>query len=149
MESQKRISINLTKNESKYLEKISIQNGLTISDNNKNPSEGKALKFLINKAMTNEKEHHRNENNLQYITKLIEQINVSIPHLIFNTTFNYKVVSNELNENIYNQFKTNTINSSYKICGQIQSEKYHNLYISTDNKNMKTIPIEDEKNTWK
>jgi hypothetical protein len=47
------------------------------------------------------------------------------------------------------EFKATILEDTNSICGQIQQQEYQSLYVSHDVKNMKTIPIDEDKNEWK
>lgn len=86
---------------------------------------------------------------------MIEQIHVTIPHFLYHASYasNYanSVLdgNNNISESAIIKFGDNIVEKVYKICGSFQTYNYHSLYLSTDNKNMKTIPIKKDKNKWK
>lgn len=94
------------------------------------------------------------EAKISKIETMLEQIHVAIPHIVYQTRYalrycNAAMNSNQISSEIMNEFKINTVNDTVKICGDYQQYQYQNLFVSCDNKNMKTIPIEEDKNQWK
>ena len=147
MEKQHKVTVSISKEESELLQQIAIKNNLTISDKNKQFSEGKALKFLLGEQLNNT--NKKDKNDLQHITHLLEQMHVITPHLLFNSIFNLRYISSVVEDKKFNEIYHETLQDIVKKCGQMQLQQYHELYVSSDKKNMKTIPIEDDKNTWK
>jgi hypothetical protein len=102
-----------------------------------------AIKQLIKDNMN--QGSHQNNN----IKIMIEQINALIPQLIFNTLFSTKVNSTAIKNEVFNQIYSDTIKSASRICGQLQENKYEEVYPAKDKKNMTILPIEEYKNKWK
>jgi hypothetical protein len=144
------ISVRVSDEELDYLKKVAYENELFKNDND--PSESKGLKHLLKQLIIDEKHKSGNENSpeLQHLIKLTEQINVILPHLFHNS----KVASmcllgmikdSSTAEKVYKDSLQTTVN----VCGQIQDSEYKKLFVAADKNNMKTIPIEKERNQWK
>lgn len=144
------LSFRVTDEELAYLRKVAYENELFKSGTT--PSESKGIKHILKQAIINEKNKNDTSSSeeLSHITKLIEQINVLVPHLIHNSKISATcllgmIKDTETAERIYR----NSLKDSAKICGQIQDEQYKEIYIASDKNNMRTIPIEEDKNKWK
>ena len=142
-----RISLRLTDEEVLFLEKIASNNKMYKKDGSL--SMGLAIKRLIDDEKNHVNKSDKDDSDMKSIRKLIEQINISIPHLMFNTNFTYKALSSWLNDDEFNELKNSTVSETVKTCGQIQENTYNEIYISSNKKNMKTIPIDSDNNKWK
>jgi hypothetical protein len=141
------ISLKLTDDQESFLNKIAVENKLM--KNNNEPSESKALKFLLDEFIKSAKDNLDQSDSMSRIERMIEEINITIPHLVYSTLISAQSSIYNLSDDVISQIKDASVKQSSKICGQIQEEKYEHVYISNDNKQMKTIPIEQDKNKWK
>ena len=141
-------SIYLSDENLEKLDKIVAEFGLFTKDNE--PNYTKAIVHMINHfPLDNDEDKRAVQDELSSIRKMVEQINLSIPHLMYNTTFSYKINEGTLSDQKFTEFKNYTLENVSKICGQIQQQNYDHVYVSTDAKNMKTLPVEAGENTWK
>ena len=70
---------------------------------------------------------------------------IAIPHLIYNTNFTHKFTSKNIESNVeFNRIRNKSLSFTNEICGQIQEQKYNNIYIRNDKNGMSIIPIEDD-----
>lgn len=147
-------SVRLSETEKEYLTKLAHENALLKS--NGEASLGMAVKHLIREkiALENSNDQINIKEKIMHIVGMVEQINILIPHLFYNSRFSARVSNTILKANsksdseileLLNEVIENTRNA----CGQIQNNKYETIYPSTDNRNMQTIPIEKEVNKWK
>ena len=135
------LSLRVNDKETELLTSIAMENSLYKRDGT--PSLSMAIKQLIKDNMNQGSQQNNN------IKIMIEQINALIPQLIFNTLFSTKVNSTAIKNEVFNQIYSDTIKSVSRICGQLQENKYEEVYPAKDKKNMTILPIEEYKNTWK
>ena len=146
-------SLRLSETEKDYLTKLAYDNSLLKS--NHEPSLGLAIKHLIREKILEEKQGKQEKNvaisdDINYLVKLTEQINIMIPHLVHASQISTKCLLGKINDTeIAKKIFTVSLDETVKKCGQIQGEQYKNIYVSNDKNNMKTIPIEEDKNQWK
>ncbi|MDA7742191.1 hypothetical protein N8865_01085 [Francisellaceae bacterium] len=140
--------------ESSFLTKIAIENMLV--KKNGEPSLGLAVKHILKEKMIENKQKSNDglKGDIEHITNLLEQINVTMPHLVYGSRFSsmYALTmlkNTNLTQSQVTDFKASTLKDTNQICGQIQAQDYQTLYVSQDIKNMKTIPIDEDKNQWK
>ena len=88
------------------------------------------------------------------MSRRLEQIHVSIP----NMACDMQIVSNytqELiharndNKQLFNVVKSSVDETLQNTYGAFQTYNYDTLHCSINHKNMKTIPVEKDKNRWK
>jgi hypothetical protein len=147
-------SVRLSESEKEYLTKVAHENALLKS--NGKASLGLAVKHLIREKIANEHNHNKInlDDKVMHLVSMIEQINVIIPHLFYNSRFGARVLNtilkaNSKSDNEIMELLSEVLESTKNACGQIQKNEYETLYPSSDNRNMKTIPIEKERNQWK
>lgn len=145
-----KVDLRLKEDEITFLEKVAKDNSLYKANNE--PSLAKSLRFILQEYMSNNsgKNDYR-----QAILSMIEQINIAIPHLYYNarlaSSYAYSALKSnpKISDEELNIFVKNTIDDTVKSCGQIQNNEYETLYTSHDHNNIKTIPIDKDKNQWK
>jgi len=88
---------------------------------------------------------------LNNIEKMLEQIHVATPHILSQSLLASRLAysSSPLDNAKLKDIKDTSMESAYNIIGQFQAQEYKHNYLTNDGKNMKTIPIEKEKNKWK
>ena len=147
------INLKLSEEQVSFLEKIAIKNKLLKNKNE--PSVSKALKFLLDNYIKNNNDLAMKKNKkLDNMERMLEQIHVMIPHILYHARYNSSychaaLKQSKISEVSMLEFSGRVIKNVYQICGDFQSYNYQNLYLSSDNKNMKTIPIEEGENKWK
>jgi len=140
--------------ETAYLNKIAIENMLV--KKNGEPSLGLAVKHILKEKMIENEQKNKQEakGDLEHITQLLEQIHITIPHIVHASRFSSMYASKmfksaNISQDATDKFNENILLGTNKICGQIQEKEYKTLYVSSDLKNMKTIPIDKDKSEWK
>lgn len=147
------VGIRLSDSEMTFLEKIAIEHQLYKKNNE--PSLGMAIKHILKEKITHNNVDINNKSNvnddkIQRILKMIEQINIMIPHLVHASQISTKCLLGKINDTeIAKKIFALSLDETVKKCGQIQGEEYENIDVSNDKNNMKTIPIEENKNQWK
>lgn len=146
-------SVRLTKKETEFLEKYAIKNNLLKADGS--VPKNSVIKHMINEKMNDSViDNDDIKENLLKIKSMLEQIHVTIPHIVndahYSALYAFKSLSENTNDtHLINQFKTKINEYNYETIGAFQQYNYETLYCSSNIKNMKTIPIEKEKNRWK
>ena len=141
-------SFYLTDDVLEKLDKIANQNKLLTADGK--PHYTKTLRYILANIDPDAVQSPSSfSDELRAIRKMVEQINVAVPHLLYNTTFSYKINEGTLSDPKFIEFKAYTLKNVAGVCGQIQQQTYQHIYAGHDSKNMKTIPIEEDKNVWK
>lgn len=143
------VSVRLTASEKEHLERIATTKMLNKKDGS--VSLGLALKDLIKTSILTQNNPKQEDytDQLKHLIRINEQANVMIPQLLFNAIFTSKYITSVLDNEKYKQLYQDTMEQLVEKCGQIQQQDYRDIYVSYDQKNMKTIPIEKEKNKWK
>ena len=137
------------------LESIAKNNNLYDKDNN--PSVTSAIKYILDNVDLNSMLVKENEIDVKInrLERMIEEIHVSVPHVLYNTKYTAMYAkaamrtSSKISEDGVRKVSDKSIASAYKISGSMQTYNYNHIYTSTDEKNMNTSPIEEDKNTWK
>ncbi|MGJ3494536.1 hypothetical protein ACR9PT_08145 [Piscirickettsia salmonis] len=146
------ITLRTTEGEDSYLRKVAVENNLYKA--NGEPSTPKALKFLLSSSMKNrlndsEKSNDLDHNSIKHIERLVEQMSASIPHLALNTFVSAQHAFNSLSDDISDNIQEEASKYLRETIGQFQDNNYNNIYISYNHRNMKTLPVDKEKNKWK
>jgi hypothetical protein len=143
------ISVRFNDEELEYLTQRAKKNKILKS--NKTPSIGLAIKRIIRDEMTNKLEQNDDiSNKISYLETLVEQINVAIPHLVYNTNFTHQFAAKNMESKVeFCKIKEKSLSFTNEICGKIQEQKYKNIYISKDKNGMSIMPIEDDESAWK
>ena len=141
------INLKVTKKQSDFLKKVAMEQDLMKHEDQ--PSEAKALKYLLDKWIYEEESAAINSDEKTKIQELLEQINILMPQLVFYGLINAKLSASEMNSDTYQQLREIALKETAKVCGHIQKQEYKHLYVANDSKNMKTIPIEEHENKWK
>ena len=151
------LSVRLSDSEKAFLEKIAVKNNLYNFDDK--PLLSSALKLILRERMNDQKSQSSDKkidlnSEILKMKKMLEQIHVSIP----NMACDMQIVSNYTQELIYarndNKQLFNVVKSSVdetlkNTYGAFQTYNYDTLHCSINHRNMKTIPIEKDKNRWK
>ena len=152
------VSVRLTEAEKQHLETIASEEMLNKKDGSL--SLGLALKNLIKTSMlekNNPKKNDLSKENHQKLSRIehmLEQMHVTMPHILYHARYsssycNYALRLNKISEPERCEFGSRVVENVYQICGDFQGYQYQTIYVSSDNKNMQTMPIEKDKNKWK
>ena len=127
-----------------------------LHDKDGNPNYLEAIRYIINEFQidSSPKTDNKHSEKIENIELMLEQIHVTIPHILYHTRYNSSychaaLKQSKISEASMLEFSGRVIKNVYQICGDFQSYNYHNVYLSSDNKNMNTIPIEEGENKWK
>jgi hypothetical protein len=148
-------SIYLSDDNLARLEKVAVT--YSLYDKDHKPDILGAMRYIIEhfESAKNTNKTDYVDAKIDHILKMVEQINVTIPQLYYNARLSASYAnsalksSSKVTDDDIKKFIKSTIDDTVNTCGQIQNNKYESLYYSTDKNNMKTIPIEEDKNQWK
>lgn len=113
-------------------------------------SYGKALKFLLEYCI-----HHdisplkKQDDSLSDLTKMIEHIHASMPHLLLHNQVQTKVLTGALSDNDFSAIKENSISYMNDNFGGYQNISYTYMRSKINSFGMKTIPLEEGLSIWK
>ncbi|ALB24394.1 hypothetical protein Psal006b_03568 (plasmid) [Piscirickettsia salmonis] len=143
------INIKLTEEEENFLKKIALDNQFYKKSGEL--SEGKALKYLISKAINSDEELVENEedNSHKNIEKMLEQVCITLPHILQSSYISAQSSLSQLSTEKGQTIRNNSLAYLAVTCGQIQDLDCKNNYVSYNDRAMKTIPIDEDKNKWK
>ena len=147
------ISVRLSAEEMQYLEKYSIENGIVNSKSN--PSRSSALKHILREKINSKPDEKISMiEEIQKLKKMLEQIHVSIPNMandmrVVSRYTQELILARNDNKQLFNKVKASVDESLQNTYGAFQTYNYDTLHCSINHKNMKTIPIEKDKNRWK
>jgi hypothetical protein len=121
-----------------------------------NPNYLEAIRYIINEFTldSSPKKDNKYSEKLDNMERMLEQMHVTIPHILYHTRYNSSychaaLKQSKISEVSMLEFSGRVLKNVYQICGDFQSYNYHNVYLSLDNKNMNVIPIEEGENKWK
>lgn len=141
------VSLKITDEDAIFLEKLAEQHNLKKA--NGHPSVGKMIKRLVEKARIASSDEADTSALLTRMNHLLEEVHVMIPHMLLHGVFNAKLLSSSLGDQDYSTLLKEAVANTTKICGSLQNQKYKKIHIAYDQKNMKTIPINEDENQWK
>ena len=142
------ISAKFSEKELDFLSKIALENTLYKGDS-KEPSLGKAMKELIKWCLINQVNINRNNSGLDVeYKKMLEQIHVTIPHLMYLARLQTLLGSETISDEKVQQSKQQTITYLNKVCGDFQSINYNEINVATNDLGLKQNPIDKDQSAW-
>jgi hypothetical protein len=142
------VAIRLNENELDYLKKIAQENKICKKGND--ISIGKTIKELIRWCELNKISFSQNTNNLMTdnLVKMIEQIHVSIPHLLYLLRFQTLSSFEDSSDEKIKKYRYQSVDYANKTCGDFQNINYNAIRFSMNDIGFKTIPSDKEKTQW-
>ncbi len=142
------VAIRLNENELDYLKKIAKENKIYKKEND--ISIGKTIKELIRWCALNKISFSQNPNNLMSdnLVKMIEQIHVSIPHLLYLLRFQTLSSFEDSSDEKIKKYRYQSVDYVNKTCGDFQNINYNTIRFSMNDIGFKTIPSDKEKTQW-
>lgn len=142
------VAIRLNENELDYLKKIAQENKIYKKGND--ISIGKTIKELIRWCELNKISFSQNPNNLMTdnLVKMIEQIHVSIPHLLYLLRFQTLSSFEDSSDEKIKKYRYQSVDYANKTCGDFQNINYNAIRFSMNDIGFKTIPSDKEKTQW-
>lgn len=145
----KTISIKTERKELEYLARTAEKNSLYSGENNE-LSFGKALKKILQWCTYHDIDittsHDVFDNDMR---KMIEQIHVSIPNLMYLSRMATLFAGNEIPKEKAEQFKKTSLEYINNTCGAFQDITYNSLRVTINPFGLKQIPADKEKTLWK
>jgi len=142
------ISVRLSEDETAYLEAISRNK--KISKSNKQSSPGRTLKRLIKWCADNQidisSSYEKPENSSK---KLLEQLHVSLPHVLYLLRLNLLLDSSKIPDEAIAKAKQQAIDYINSVCGDFQHVEYSEINAVGNEIGLKQLPVEKDRSAWK
>ena len=143
------VAIRISQHEFEYLQSIAEKIAL-FKNEGESLSVGKALKELLKWCVNHGIDITKKQDGIDdELRKMIEQIHVSIPNIIYHLRIQSLMDSNKFNEQEIEPYKKSTVKYMNETCGDFQNVTYKNIRISMSNSGIKRIPIDEDKSLWK
>jgi hypothetical protein len=143
------LSIKIDKTEEEYLSRVAEKNNLFSGGNNE-PSLGKALKKLAQWCAFNDMDISKSHDVFdEDMRKMIEQIHVAIPNLMYLSRMDTLFNSEEIPKETAEECKKKSLDYINSTCGAFQYANYKSLRVSINAFGMKQIPSDKETSLWK
>ena len=144
------ISTRLGQKEIDYLTRIAVENKIYKGSDSKEISHGKAMKELIKWCQDNEVNINKKPKSMDDdIKKMIEQIHVAIPNLLYLSRLQLLLNSKSIPDPELETCVKKTVDYLNTVCGDFQNINYNEIRFSMNDLGIKQIPIDKEKSQWK
>ncbi len=146
----KPLSASLSSKDEAYLMKLAKENGLTRGDSENVYSPGYAMKELVRFCREQDIDLRK-----QYVekpdhqTKMLEQVHMAIPHLLYLLRMVVGAVDKDLDEKTYQQLKALSLTFLTETCGDFQSVRYQENAIKINQHGINRMPIQEEDSRWR
>ena len=104
------------------------------------------LKFVLDEYVNNQEYNHNNNSNTH---KMIEQIHATLPHIMFQSTLACQASFSKIEQGKQPNIRNTSMDITVETCGQFQEVSYEEITTSLDSRNIKSLPIDKDKNQWK
>lgn len=81
--------------------------------------------------------------------KLLEQLHVAIPHILYLSRLHILMDSNKISDNIVSKAKQQAIDYINSVCGDFQHMQYSEIRPTANDMGLKRLPIEKDSSNWK
>jgi len=143
------ISTRLSEKEMDYLTRIATENKI-YKGTSKEVSHGKAMKELVKWCLNNDVNINNKQRSMDDdIKKMIEQIHISIPNLLYLTRMQLLLNSESIPDEELSRCVKKTIDYLNSACGDFQNINYNEIRFTMNDLGIKQTPIEKEKSLWK
>lgn len=143
------LSTRLSETELEYLSTIASDNKLFIGTSKKT-SLGKAMKELVKWCHVNNIDISKSPQSLNDETKkMIEQIHVSIPNLMYLARMQTLLASDTIPDEKISRCRQQTVDYINNTCGDFQNVNYSEVRFSMNDIGLKQTPIDKDKTLWK
>lgn len=143
------VSTRLSPKELDYLTNIASENKMRKGGSDE-LSLGKALNELVRWCHLNRIDINSNHNAVNDdIKKMIEQIHVAIPHLMYSSRLQNVLLSDGITEEKITRSRAQTLEYLNKTCGDLQNIQYDLVRFSMNEIGLKTLPVNKDKTLWK
>ena len=140
-------SISLSEYEHNTLTDIAKANNL-YKNNSTELSVSMALKYVLREYIKSQEEIKKssfNENSM----RILEQIHATLPHIMFQATLACQASAVPLDRDKKVGLRNTSMDITVETCGQFQEVSYEEITTSLDSRNIKSLPIDKDKNQWK
>lgn len=142
------ISVRLSDDELAYLEGISKNK--KVSKSSKQSSPGRTLKQLIKWCVDNKIDidslYEKPENPSK---KLLEQLHVSLPHVLYLLRLNLLLDSDKMPDEAVAKAKQQAVDYINSVCGDFQHMEYSEINTVSNEIGLKQLPIEKKHSAWR
>ena len=143
------VSTRLSPKELEYLASIAAANKMR-KGSSEELSLGKALNELVRWCHLNQVDIYQNHNAVHDdIKKMIEQIHMSIPHLMYLSRVQTLLYSDGIPAEKTKNARYQAVEYINKICGDFQNINYNLVRFSMNEIGLKSMPANKEKTLWK
>ena len=104
------------------------------------------LKYVLDEFVRNRKIFEKGNNKTD---ELIEQIHATLPHIMFQATLACQASAVPLDRDKKVGLRNTSMDITVETCGQFQEVSYEEITTSLDSRNIKSLPIDKDKNQWK
>ena len=104
------------------------------------------LKYVLDEFVRNRKIFEKGNNKTD---ELIEQIHATLPHIMFQATLACQASAAPLERDKKTSLRNISMDITVETCGQFQEVNYEEITTSLDSRNIKSLPIDKDKNQWK
>lgn len=143
------VSIRLSKKEEFYLSEL-MAKYQQLSPYDDNVSLGKIIKKLLEYCANNNVDFTKSDTKVDDdLRKMIEQIHVAIPNLMYLSRVSSTMAIKECKADEFSPYKQSALNYMSEVCGDFQNVSYRTLRVKMDDNGIKKAPIDKEKSLWK
>ena len=142
------ISARLSPKELEYLSKIAFENKI-YKGSSEDLSLGKAMHELIRWCHLNQVDINKKHDNMNVeLTKMIEQIHVAIPNLMYLARLQTVLTSDGMPDEKIIHGRRQTVEYLNKSCGDFQNIQYTQVRFSMNDIGLKVIHADKNKTRW-
>lgn len=139
------VAVRLSEGELDYLTAITKK----VGNSGKKSSPGKTLKALLKWCADNQiditSSYEKPKNSSR---KLLEQVHVSIPHILYLSRLHVLMDSDKIPDEVVARSKQQAIDYLNAVCGEFQHMEYTEIKGSTNDIGLKQLPIETKQSNW-
>lgn len=146
----KPVSASLSAKDTAYLMKLAKENHFTRGESANTYSPGYAMKELVRFCREQDLDLRK-----QYVekpdhnTKMLEQVHMAIPHLLYLLRMVVGAVDKDLDEKTYQQLRGLSLKFLTETCGDFQSVNYQENQIKINQHGINRMPIQEEETRWR
>ena len=141
------LTIRISEAEATYLKTLTQNKALFKTS--KDISLGKTLKALLTWCEQNNFNPNEPIKDADPSRKLIEQLHVSIPHILYLLRLHILLDSNKMPDELINHAKRQAIDYINTVCGDFQTTTYTEIETHLNQEGLNQLPIDSDQTTWK
>lgn len=134
-------STRLKEGEHTYLQQLANKRKISVSN---------ALRDLVEFAAQNELDPYAGSTDFpDEVRKMIEQIHMAIPHLMYTTRATNKVMLGKLSDDELFTLQRSVLDEMTRRCGDFQTVKYTQNYTAKNKQGLTEMPLDEKETAWK